>query len=160
MTTKQSFQPLATDDAEVLILGSIPGDRSIELQQYYGHLQNRFWQVIAAITGSELPTTYTEKRQMLVTNRISLWDVANRANRVGSLDSNIRNEEPNDIEAFIAQHSKLKTIAFNGKKAELLYDKYFERSAQIQYISLPSTSPANAACKLYDLQERWKEILG
>lgn len=156
--TKQSFLPLATDDAEVLILGSIPGDRSIELQQYYGHPQNRFWRVIAAVTDSELPTDYNAKQVMLIANGIALWDVAHRADRIGSLDSAIRNEEPNDITTFIASHPHLKTIAFNGKKAEQLYDRYFKRFTHIKYLSLPSTSPTNAACGIETLQDRWREI--
>lgn len=156
---KKSFLPLATDDAEVLILGSIPGDRSIELHQYYGHPRNRFWWVIASITDSELPTDYDAKRQMLVTNRIALWDVARQADRIGSLDSAIRNEEPNDIETFINHHQQITTIVFNGKKAEQLYDKYFDRVNHIKYLLLPSTSPANAACGVKELQEKWKQIL-
>lgn len=159
MNIKQSFLPLGADNAEVLILGSIPGDRSIELQQYYGHPQNRFWRVIASITGSELPTTYDAKQHMLLTNRIALWDVAHKATRIGSLDSAISNEEPNNIEAFIANHTKLTTVAFNGKKAEQLYHKYFKQVGGIIYISLPSTSPANAACKLDELQEKWRQIV-
>lgn len=159
MQTKQSFLPLENATAEVLILGSIPGDRSIELQQYYGHPQNRFWRVIASVIGSELPLDYDARQQMLLVNRIALWDVARQADRVGSLDSAIRNEEPNDIKTFITQHPMLKIIAFNGKKAEQLYDKYFERSTHIKYLSLHSTSPANAACKINELQEKWIQIV-
>lgn len=158
MNMKQSFLPLETDDAEVLILGSIPGDRSIELQQYYGHPQNRFWRVMAAVTASELSIDYDAKMAMLTANGIAIWDVAHRADRVGSLDSAIRNEEPNDIATFIVTHPHLKTIAFNGKKAEQLYNRYFERFAHLKYLSLPSTSPANAACRIDALIEKWKEI--
>lgn len=159
MNIKQSFSPLTNDDAEVLILGSIPGDRSIEMQQYYGHPQNRFWKVIAAITGSEIPINYADKKALLATNKIALWDVAQKASRKGSLDSAISNEEPNDIKTLITTHQALKTIAFNGKKAEQLYDRYFTREPHINYISLPSTSPANAACRLYDLCKIWKLII-
>lgn len=159
MQTKQSFRPLGTVTAEVLILGSIPGDRSIELQQYYGHPQNRFWRVLTSIIGSELPLDYDARQQMLLVNRIALWDVVRQADRVGSLDSAIRNEEPNDIKTFISQHPMLKIIAFNGKKAEQLYDKYFERFTHLKYLSLPSTSPANAMCKIDELQKKWIQIV-
>lgn len=159
MQTKQSFLPLENATAEVLILGSIPGDRSIELQQYYGHPQNRFWRVLTSIIGSELPLDYDARQQMLLVNRIALWDVVRQADRVGSLDSAIRNEEPNDIKTFISQHPMLKIIAFNGKKAEQLYDKYFERFTHLKYLSLPSTSPANAMCKIDELQKKWIQIV-
>lgn len=159
MNTKQSFAPLSFHDAQVLILGSMPGDRSITFQQYYAHPQNRFWRLMAAITESEIPTDYMAKQAMLRANRIALWDVVNRADRVGSLDSAICNEEPNEIDAFIARHPHLRTIAFNGKKAEQLHDRYFKRIAHIKYLSLPSTSPANAAYQLDKLQEKWIQII-
>jgi hypoxanthine-DNA glycosylase len=155
---KTSFAPLADDDVETLILGSLPGDRSLALGQYYGHPQNRFWKVIAHITGNSLPTTYPDKKMMLQRARIGLWDVAHRANRHGSLDSAIRDEEPNDIPAFIASHNNLKAIVFNGRQPEKMYDKYFGRQPGIDYISLPSTSPANAAMSVERLCERWRQV--
>lgn len=102
---------------------------------------------------------YDARQQMLLVNRIALWDVVRQADRVGSLDSAIRNEEPNDIKTFISQHPMLKIIAFNGKKAEQLYDKYFERFTHLKYLSLPSTSPANAMCKIDELQKKWIQIV-
>ena len=155
MNVKQSFEPLLCDGARVLILGSIPGDRSIELGEYYGHPQNRFWRVIAAITSSEQPTDYEAKKAMLAANHIALWDVAHRAVRQGSLDSAIRNEEPNDIAVLLADNPTITTVAFNGKKAEQLYDKYFERLSHITYLAMPSTSPANAACRYEQLCNKW-----
>ena len=156
---KQSFEPLADNDARILILGSIPGDRSIELGEYYGHPQNRFWKMIAVITGAPPPINYGQKRAMLMQNRIALWDVAQRAHRQGSMDSAIRNEEPNDIAAFIAGQKKLQRVVFNGKKAEQLYGRYIERLSGICYLSMPSTSPANAAVSFDILCEKWREIL-
>lgn len=159
MDTKTSFEPLVNNDAEILILGSIPGDRSIERQQYYGHPQNRFWRLIAMITHSEAPTDYASKKTMLQRHKIALWDVAQSANRKGSLDSAIRNEEPNDIANFIESHKSIRIIAFNGKKAEQLYNKYFRCKEGICYLSLPSTSPANATINFNALCETWSVIL-
>lgn len=156
---KTSFEPLDCSDAEILILGSIPGDRSIKVQEYYGHPQNRFWRVLARITNSDTPSEYAAKKAMLNTNKIALWDVAHHANRIGSMDSAIRDEESNDISHFIDNHPNLKVLAFNGKKAEQLYDKFFERAGGIVYLSLPSTSPANAACNLENLCQLWCAIL-
>jgi hypoxanthine-DNA glycosylase len=156
---KTSFGPIADNNTAVLILGTIPGDRSLELGEYYGHPQNRFWRTLAAITGNTPPTSYADKKAMLLGCRMGLWDVAHRAVREGSLDSAIRSEEPNDINGLISSHAGIKAVAFNGRTAERLYDKYFDRLPGISYISLPSTSPANAAFSLEALCERWRSIL-
>ncbi len=136
----------------------MPGERSLALGEYYGHPQNRFWRVAAALTGSGLPTSYSEKKAMLRAAHIGLWDVAGRAYREGSLDSAIRDAEPNDIPAFIAAHPCLRIIAFNGWKPEELYDRHFDRKPGIEHLSLPSTSPANAAFSLERLLEQWGKI--
>lgn len=156
---KYSFAPLLDKGAEVLILGSIPGDKSIELQEYYGYPQNRFWRVMAFICNDEVPTDYESKKAMLIQNKIALWDVAHKADRKGSLDSAIRDEAPNDITSLLQNCHTIKTIAFNGKKAEQLYDRYFHRTSHIKYFSMPSTSPANAMCQLDMLCEKWNNIL-
>lgn len=156
---KKSFAPFATSDIKILILGSLPGDRSLELNQYYGHPQNKFWKTIAAITGNELPVTYAAKKQLLKKNKIGIWDVTHNAIRKGSLDSAIKGEEPNDLIPFIAKHQKLKVIGFNGQKAEALYNKYFEKLEGIRYYSLPSTSPANAGIRFDKLCESWMRII-
>ncbi len=155
---KESFGPLADDDTEVLILGSMPGERSLELGEYYGHPQNRFWKVVAALTNNDPPTSYADKKAMLARSRIGLWDVARRATRQGSLDSAIRDAEPNDIAGFIASHPRLRVIAFNGRTPETLHDRFFTRTPGIEYLSMPSTSPANAACSLPRLLETWQRI--
>lgn len=156
---KQSFAPMDCDDTRVLILGSIPGDRSIEVAEYYGHPQNRFWRVISVLCGCELPQDYDSKRSMLENNRIALWDVAHKAVRKGSLDSAIRNETPNDLARFILHHTELRVVAFNGRKAEQLYDRYFERYPNLTYLSLPSTSPANAAYSFDELCRCWRVLI-
>lgn len=156
---KTSFPPIASADIEVLILGSIPGDRSIAENEYYAHPQNRFWRMLANITRNEIPNSYSEKKNFLLKHKIGLWDVAHKAVRPGSMDSDIRNSEPNDLQIFIGRHSHLKAIGFNGRKAEALFDSFFERSAMITYHSLPSTSPANARITLEQLCERWKKLV-
>lgn len=158
MDIKKSFEPLDCPNAEILILGSMPGDRSIAMNQYYGHPQNRFWRVISNVTNSEMPKDYHGKKEMLLANKIALWDVARNATRKGSGDSAMSNENPNDIEHFIETHLQLKVVAFNGKKAEQLYDKFWVRLPGVNYLSLPSTSPANAAINLEDLCQRWSAM--
>ncbi len=155
---KTSFGPIVNEDTVVLVLGTIPGDRSLEVGEYYGHPQNRFWKTLAAITGNTPPATYTDKKAMLLGSGIGLWDVARRAVRKGSLDSAIRDEEPNDIAGLLASHDRIKVVAFNGRTAEKLHDRYFDRLPGIEYLSLPSTSPANAGFSLEALCERWRCI--
>lgn len=158
MDYKFSFEPIAGENARVLILGSIPGDRSLAQNEYYGHPQNRFWRVMARLCAQETPVSYPEKREMLLQNGIALWDVAHKAFRPGSMDSDIRDESPNDIPALAASLPQLHTIAFNGKTAERLYDRYFARIPNLRYLSLPSTSPANARFSLERLCQEWEGI--
>ncbi len=156
---KTSFDPISKADSTVLILGSLPGDKSLEVGEYYGHSRNRFWRIIATITGNELPLTYSDKKALLLKSKISIWDVAHTANRKGSLDSFITDEEPNDLEDFILKHKNLKVIGFNGGKSKELFDKNFERKKELKYISLPSSSPANARIDFDNICKQWRQIL-
>ncbi len=156
---KTSFAPIADDDTTILILGSLPGDKSLEMGEYYGHSRNRFWQTIATLCNCTLPNNYTGKQQMLLQNKIGIWDVAHQATRKGSLDSAITAEAPNDLNHFLDNHSHIKVIGFNGKKSEALFNKYFQRRAGIRYVSLPSTSPANAGIRPEKLLAQWQQIL-
>lgn len=156
--TKTSFNPISNSDATVLILGTMPGDKSLELGEYYAHPRNRFWKIISTITGNDLPLNYSEKKQLLLKTKIGIWDVAHKANRKGSLDISIKNEKPNDLNDFISKHKNLKVIGFNGIKSEKLYDKYFDRKDKIIYISLPSTSPANTSIDFDTICKVWKTI--
>jgi len=157
--TKTSFDPISNSDITILILGTIPGDKSIELGEYYGHSRNKFWKIISTITDNDLPITYNDKKTLLLKSRIGIWDVAHKAIRKGSLDSAIENEQPNEISDFINRHNNLKIIGFNGTKSQALYDKYFERISGIKYILLPSTSPANTGIDFDSICRKWKQIL-
>ncbi|MCH8496079.1 MAG: DNA-deoxyinosine glycosylase [Balneolales bacterium] len=153
---KTSFDSVSNADITILILGSMPGDKSIELGEYYGHPRNRFWKIISTITGNQLPLTYSDKVELLLKSKIGVWDVAHKANRKGSLDSAIENVEPNDLDGFIAKHKNLKIIGFNGTKSKDLYDRYFDRYNGIEYVHLPSTSPANARINFDSICEIWR----
>ena len=157
--TKTSFDPISNSETTILILGTMPGDKSLELGEYYGHSRNRFWKIISTITDNDLPLTYTDKKALLLKTKIGIWDVAHKANRKGSLDSAIENEEPNDLDGFIARHKNLKIIGFNGTKSEVLFDKYFNRKSELKYISLPSTSPANTGIDFDNICKLWRQIL-
>lgn len=157
--TKTSFDPISNSDTTILILGTMPGDKSLELGEYYGHSRNKFWKIISTITNNDLPQTYEDKKALLLKTRIGIWDVAHKANRKGSLDSAIEDEEPNDLDSFIARHKYLKVIGFNGTKSEALHDKYFNRKSGIKYFSLPSTSPANTGIDFENICKKWRQIL-
>lgn len=156
---KTSFSPISNSETTVLILGTMPGEKSLELEEYYGHPRNRFWKIISKITNNKLPTTYPDKKILLLKTKIGIWDVAHKANRKGSLDSAIQDEEPNDLDSFISLHRNLKVIGFNGAKAESLFEKYFDRKKGIKYISLPSTSPANTNIDFDSICKIWQQIL-
>lgn len=157
--TKTSFDPISNADTTILILGTIPGDKSLELGEYYGHPRNRFWKIISTITNNEIPLTYSDKKRLLLKSKIGIWDVAHKANRKGSLDSAIEDEEPNELNEFIARHKNLRVIGFNGTKSEALFDKYFDRKSSLKYVSLPSTSPANTGVDFDNICKLWRQIL-
>lgn len=158
----KSFLPSIDKKSEILILGSMPGVKSLEEQQYYAHPQNRFWKLMGIFCNADnlLGLSYKEKLQILLKNRIALWDVIQSCNRNGSLDSNIQNEIPNDIPKLLKQFPNIKVICLNGNKSYSAFKKLFpELLEQYQCYKLPSTSPANARYKLENLYKEWEIAL-
>ena len=155
----KSFEPVIFNDTEILILGSLPGKKSIELNQYYGHPRNRMWNILSKIINSEISTDYASKKLFLMKYKIGLWDVAHCAERKGSLDVNIKREIPNDIQSLLIDFPSIKVIGFNGKKSESMFNKFFKPKPHIKYVSLPSSSPANMAISFEDICSRWSELL-
>ena len=153
-----TFLPVYDETSELLILGSFPSVKSREQGFYYGHPQNRFWKVLAAVCHSEVPQTIEEKKSMLLTNHIAIWDVIDSCDIIGSSDSSIKNVVPADI-AGILSKTKITRIFANGKTAGNLYKKFSEESTGIRAEVLPSTSPANAAFSLERLVECWGKEL-
>lgn len=159
MAFKNSFPVIINEEAEILILGSLPGDLSIAKQAYYAHPQNRFWKLMAKLFNRELSISYSDRVQLLQENRIALWDVCKTAYREGSMDTAIQDVEANAIHELISSYPKLKKIVFNGQKAMKLYDKHLNRVDELSYYCMPSTSPANASYNLERLMESWREVL-
>ncbi|TDS17288.1 DNA-deoxyinosine glycosylase [Sphingobacterium paludis] len=155
---KKSFDAIVPANSKVLILGSLPGDRSLAEQQYYAHPQNRFWKLIFHLFEEDLPTDYPARLALLHRHGIALWDVCQTAFRKGSMDLDILQEVPNPIPQLLETQPGIQAIFFNGQKAEKLFDKYFQRSEGISYYTLPSSSPANASFNQDRLLERWKTI--
>ena len=149
--------PLFTDTSKVLILGSFPSVKSREQAFFYGHPQNRFWKVISAVFGKELPQSVEEKKHLIKECNLALWDVIESCEITGSDDASIKNVKPNDI-GIILEKSKVERIFVNGKTAEKYYVKYIEQKTNIKAVCLPSTSPANATYSLEKLIEKWSVI--
>jgi hypoxanthine-DNA glycosylase len=143
---KFSFPPIVTPDAQLLILGTLPGEESLRLQQYYGHPRNHFWPLIAAIFGEAVPANYTDRVDLLKRHGCALWDVLESAERIGSSDAAIRNATVNPFAAFLADYPNIRTIAFNGQKARDLFRRHVLKPGLVleqgfTTIDLPSSSP-------------------
>ncbi len=156
-THTHEFAPIYNKDSRILILGTFPSVKSREQQFYYGHPQNRFWKVLAALTDSPVPADIDSKKLLLLTNRIAIWDVIQSCDIIGSSDTSIKNVVPADI-PYVLAHSAVKTIYGNGAKACQLYDKYILSKTGVPIHKLPSTSPANASFSFQKLIESWSVL--
>lgn len=151
------FAPVYDEHSEILILGTLPSVKSRENDFYYGHPQNRFWKVLAAVYDQPLPQTEEEKRAFLLRNRIALWDVIYSCEIQGSSDSSIRSVVPTDLKQIL-ETAPIRQIFVNGKKAAQLYSRYQQPLTGIPAVTLPSTSPANAAWNMERLCGEWGRI--
>lgn len=141
---KTGFAPVADAETRLFILGSLPGDRSIALGQYYGHPTNHFWRLAGAIIGEELhELPYRARLDRLRRHGIGLWDVFHAAHRPGSGDSAIRAGLHNPLGDLLADFPKLTAIAFNGGTAAREGRRTFAESGPVTLIDLPSSSAAN-----------------
>ena len=152
-----TFEPVFDSRSEILVLGSFPSVKSRENNFYYGHPQNRFWKVTAAVFSRPVPNTVDEKKSFLLENKIALWDVIKSCEITGSADSTIKSVTPNDLSEILSTAS-IKRIYANGKTAQKLYNKYIKKSTGTEITVLPSTSPANAAYSLEKLIKEWNVI--
>lgn len=151
------FPPLYDSESEILILGSFPSVKSREQKFFYGHKQNRFWKVMAAVLETAVPETIEEKKKMLYRHHIALWDSIYSCDIIGSSDSSIKNAVPTDLGQIITE-SKIRKIFCNGAASGICFKKYQEKELQITADILPSTSPANAAYSLEKLISIWRKI--
>lgn len=153
-----TFGPVYDEHSKILILGSMPSVKSREQQFYYGHPQNRFWKVLAAVFGEDVPISIEEKKEFLLRNGVALWDVIESCDIIGSSDSSIKNVKENDMRVILDK-ADIKTIYVNGGKAHELFIKYctkYMKEGKPNLVKLPSTSPANAAWSLDKLIKTWK----
>ena len=151
------IDPVYDQNSKVLILGSFPSVKSRETQFFYGHPQNRFWRVLAAVFSAEVPTTTEEKRAFLLHHGIALWDVIASCDIIGSSDVSIKNVVANDV-SRILKYAQIQAIYVNGKTAEKHYNRYLKPVLRRDAVCLPSTSPANAGWSVERLVDAWRVL--
>lgn len=158
------LDPMAGPDARVLILGTMPGVRSLELGQYYGHPRNAFWPIMLALFSDRSEMDYPSRAAMLISSRVAVWDVLRSAERPGSLDSSIvaASVVPNDIGGFLAAHPGISHLFFNGVRAQALFRRHIllpgSPGSTLESHLLPSTSPSNAS-KGFDAKlQSWSSV--
>jgi TDG/mug DNA glycosylase family protein len=155
---KYSFAPISHSSATILILGTMPSEQSLAVNQYYGHPRNAFWKILFRVFETPFSTDYEERKKVLLDNRIALWDVLEACVREGSLDSAIEQEVVNDFESFLQAHPGIKNIYFNGQKAAKYFKQYVPVSDTYKLATLPSTSPANAGISFEKKLMEWRII--
>ena len=155
---KHPFPPIFDCNSKILILGSFPSVKSREGNFFYGHPQNRFWKVMSAILDSDLPTTIEEKKSLLLSSKIALWDSIASCEIEGSSDASIDNVVPNDLKP-IFEGANISAVFCNGKKAHELYRKHIQPISGREAICLPSTSPANASWSLNRLIDEYSAAI-
>ncbi|MBW8361672.1 MAG: DNA-deoxyinosine glycosylase [Kaistella sp.] len=154
-----SFPPVISKSSKVLILGSVPGVKSLEMQEYYAHPQNHFWKIMFRLFNEEVTTDYAEKMKILDRNKVAVWDVIDTCERDGSLDTRIRNEEHNDILKLLNDYPNIEAIFCNGQKSYKNLKKIVGKDFEIPVFVMPSTSPAFAGMKYEDKVLAWQKIL-
>ena len=162
-----SFPPQIGAGCRVLVLGTVPSLRSLELRQSYGHAHNLFWPFMGALYGAGPELPYAQRIALLHQVGVGIWDVLKDCERPGSLDSSIlpRSEVANDIPALLDAYPTIQAIALNGAKAQQVFARRIapnirpQRLQRIEILALPSTSPANASIPREVKLERWRSLL-
>lgn len=153
-----SFPPVVSQDSKILILGSVPGIKSLERQQYYAHPQNKFWRIIFELLNEEFSEHYEQRISVLKKHNIALWDVIDSCERKGSLDSEIRNEEANRVKELLEDHPNIRAVFSNGQKSFKNLQRLLGKHHTYRIFLLPSTSPLHTMAYEKKLEE-WKKIL-
>ena len=153
----EGLGPLLDARSRLVVLGSFPGVASLRAQQYYGHPRNHFWPIVGALWGVDLGTAPYERRiEAALVHGLGLWDVYARCERIGSLDSAIRNAQPNDLAELRVRAPALQAVAHNG--GESARGMRLTRSLGLAVHRLPSTSPANASWSFERKLAAWREV--
>ncbi|PRO66932.1 DNA-deoxyinosine glycosylase [Alkalicoccus urumqiensis] len=156
-----SMDPILPEHPVILLLGSMPGAKSLETQQYYAHPRNHFWPILERVTGIPFTASdYETKVKLLKEHRIALWDVIGSCEREGSLDSRIKKENPNDIGGIFKKYTKIRACGLNGTKAYTSFTKYVTGD-EVYITKLPSTSPipGKNVLSFEEKVEVWRDFL-
>lgn len=165
MQRVRSFPPLAAPSARVLILGSMPGEASLRAARYYAHPHNQFWPILGAVLALPADAPYADRCAQLLAAGIAVWDVLQSCERPGSLDAAIvkSSAQANDFAGFFANHPDISKVFFNGSAAEQLFNRHVRHKQNIpsslQYLRLPSTSPAHASLRPSEKLAQWRAAL-
>lgn len=167
MNPKYGFTPIVNTHAKILILGSMPGEASLQKMQYYGHTRNSFWPIILTLLDQTADLDiidYSQRKNLLIKNKIAVWDVLQSCFRSGSLDTAIKMKsiKVNDFYTLFSRYNAIEKVCFNGSKAESIYTKYIlpdisKDFKYLKYARLPSTSPAYASMNLQQKTQAWKK---
>lgn len=165
MQVLEGFDAQVCAHTQALVLGSMPGEASLQAGQYYAHRRNRFWPLMQAVVGVDAGLAYPQRLQALLARGVGLWDVLARCQRPGSLDASIRrgSEIVVDLPGLLPHCPQLQWVICNGATAARLYARHLAGPvAQVRpglrWLALPSTSPANAGCSLAALQQQWQVL--
>ena len=155
---KSSFPPVVAPDTRVLVLGSLPGEKSLAAERYYAHPQNRFWHLIGKVIDAELePLGYEARLEALLAAKVGLWDTVASAHRTGSLDAAIRDAEHNSLAELAASLPGLRAVGFNGKTSAKIGMPQLAHT-DLALIPLPSSSPAHASMRLAEKEKLWAQL--
>ncbi len=157
MRIEHPIPPVWDAHSRVLILGSFPSVKSRETAFFYGHPQNRFWRVLAAVFSEPVPQLVADKTAFLLAHGIALWDVIASCEIAGSSDASIHSVVPNDLTEILAG-ARITAVFTNGQTADRLYRRYLEKQTGRTAVCLPSTSPANAAWSAARLAAYWRVV--
>ena len=157
MNRINSFPPIVDENSRILILGSMPGAKSLEMSQYYAFPQNQFWRIMFHLFDVEFSNDYETRIDLIKQNKIALWDVIESCERKGSSDTEIKAEIDNDIPQLIENHPNIKIIYCNGQKSYKNLLKILGNKFKIPIVVLPSTSPLHTV-KFEEKLEKWKII--
>jgi hypoxanthine-DNA glycosylase len=141
----------------------MPGKASLRAKQYYAHPQNAFWRILSEYFEFPLDAPYEQRVAELLRHHLAVWDVLRSCTRESSLDSDIVEASivPNDFATFLSQHPAIRSICFNGSKAEACYRRHVLPSLPERDLAchrLPSTSPANASISYAKKLAAWKVV--
>jgi hypoxanthine-DNA glycosylase len=161
MIRVESFTPIVSKRSKLLVLGSMPGEASLNAREYYAHPLNAFWPIMGQLFGANSSLSYQERVAILQSVGVGLWDTLQRCTKPGSLDASIIDEVPSDFSTLFAKYPNITHVFFNGGTAETTFRRHvLPAFAQDRHVfaRLPSTSPAHAAMRLEAKVGAWSVL--